>query len=222
MATLADFRTEVTSVLGLASSEQDLVDDWLNEGVADIVLRTRSKVIPATMALTAGVNDYTLSSSILALIDIYVTSGTTGYPLTRVSPAELFDYRRRETDATTPTRLYATAGSDLLMVYPTPSAADTISLLYVPYPTTLSSSSDTPSEIPPEWHKLVVFYALSRAADYDDDASSQMGESYLQRYERGIVEMRRQINRGGSYRLAPARLRRRIQVSSDPAVIQAF
>jgi len=225
LATLATFRTEVTAILGLdntVAGDQTLVDSWLNEGVESVVLRTRCKVLPATITLTAGTSNYTLPTAILAILDIYVTSGSSDYGLERASPSEIL-LRRRNSTNDSPPRLYAIDGANMLMVYPTPSAADTLHVTYTPRPATLASGSDTPSEIPSEWHKLVTFYALSRAADFDDDASSQMGERYRGLFEQGLAEMRRTLTVKGGRRLAPARVNpRKSRYPAHPSTSPAF
>jgi len=98
------------------------------------------------------------------------------------------------------------------MVWPTPSESGTITVYYVPRPATLSSGSDTPSEIPAEFHKLVEWYALAEAADYVDDESSGMGALYLQRYEKGIREALKAVSRKGG-KLAPNVPGRRTRIS---------
>jgi len=219
MATLTQFRAELAAVLGLdnnASGDQTYMDSFINEGVADVLLKTHCKAAPFTMALTAGQNNYTLSTDVLAIIELNVTSSS-DFTLERMTPAEILRLRRNS-NANSPSLSYAVSGADLLMLYPTPSSADTLTGIYVPRPATLASGSDTPSEIPAEWHKLVSFYALYRAADMDDDASSEMGERYRMLYDTGVREMRGAVYKHGG-KMAPIRLkaRRRQFVPHDPS-----
>ena len=209
MATLDDFRTELEGVLGLDNSltgDQPLMDLWINEGVVDVLMKTKATVLPFEMTLTANEGDYTLDTDILIIIDLFVTNQSSDYTLSRITPSELLDMRRN-VGASSPSRYYATSGANLLMLYPTPTAADTISGIYVPRPATLTDDTDEPTEIPAEWHKLVSFYALFRAADMDDDASSQMGERYRALYAEGVNQARASFYKHGGTRMAPARLR---------------
>lgn len=210
MSTLAQLRTEVSSILGLdntaSSAEQSLMDSWINEGVANVLVETHCKVLPFTMTLTAGEDDYTLSTDILALIDLFVDAASgDDFPVQRVTSSELLRMRMNASTAISPVMRYATSGSNLLMVYPTPSAADVLVGIYVPRPTTLSSASDTPSEVPAEYHRLIVQYACWRGADMDDDSSSEQGERYRGLYELGCGELRQAVKGKGGSRLAPAR-----------------
>lgn len=197
------------------AGDQGLIDGWVNEGVTDFLLRTRLKVSPATMTLTSGEDDYTLPTGILQIIDLYTTSGGNSYRLERVTPFEILELRRASGSTDSPARRYAVAGSNLLMVYPTPDAADTVTLYYVPRPATLSSGSDTPSEIPSEFHKAIELFALAEAADYDDDQTSAQGQRYRDEYEKWVQRARRAVTLKGGSRLAPTQVGRRRFVPHD-------
>lgn len=220
MATLSTFRTEIASVLGLDTSnaaELALIDSFVNEACTDILYRTSCKAVSGTISVSAGTTDYTLDTAVLSIFDMTMTSDSQDYRMERVPMAEILRLRVAQAAQTSPARLYATAGSNLLLIYPTPSVSGTITYYYVPRPATLSATADTPSEIPSEWHWLVVQRSLWRGADYDDDSSSQMGQNYLQMYERGIAEMRRSVSRKGGHRMAavlPGR-RKRLLLAHD-------
>lgn len=215
---LSQLRSEVANRLGLdnsTSGDQGSIDSWLNEGMTDVILKTACNIHPATFTLTSGTNDYTMSTSVMAILDAYVTSSSVDYPMQKVSVEELLEYRRNTVQVSPPT-YYALAGSNLFMVYPTPDSADTVHIYYVPRPTTLSATGDSPSDIPSEWHRLVYLYALWQGADYDDDGSSQQGERYRALYEQGLREFNRYQARKGRRRPAPATLRQnRLYVPHD-------
>jgi hypothetical protein len=222
VSTLATFRTNIAATLGLdntTSGDQGLIDGWINEGYQDVLLKTGCFVTADDSLLTAGTQDYAISQSILKTVGLTLTSGSSLYDLERRTVDEILDYRRTSSSPGLPW-IYAVAGANLLMLYPTPnSSTDTIRIYYVAAPTTLSAAGDTPSSVPPEWHKLIEWYALWRGADYDDDGSSQQGERYKTQYLDGIKEFRRVIRQKGGSRLAPARLRNRryTTVPSDPS-----
>ncbi len=199
MATLGTLRNVISSKIGLdATNDQALMDEWINQGVLDVMVRTRCTVSPATLSLSAGVVDYELDPDILRLTDVRTASNI---QLSPKSPDQLRDLRRSA--YTGAGRYYALDGANLFMVYPTPAAGDTITFYYIPRPATLLVTNDSPDEIPSEFHKLVEWYALAEAADYDDDGSSGIGSQYLGRYEKGIAEAKAAITRKGG-RLAPS------------------
>lgn len=211
MTTLAQFRTAVSSKVGLdnsTSGDQGLIDLWVNEGVADVVMRTGCRIRSATMSMTAGTSDYTLDTAIMKIYDAYVTVGSAQYQMEVASADDILTLRRTTTANASPAQYYAVAGSDLLMVYPTPATADTVTVYYVPRPSTLSISSDTPSEIPAEFQKAVEFYALREAADMSDDQSSQVGATYQALYEQWIKRINKWVWMKGNHRLPRAQVQR--------------
>lgn len=221
MTTLAQFRTAIANKLGLENAttgDQPSIDLWVNEGVLDVIMRTRSPVHGASAALTSGAGDYDLDTAIIELLDPYIitSDGAINQMVVRVAPREIIEMRRSATANVSPAQYYALAGANKLMVYPTPSAADTFAYYYVPRPSTLSLSSDAPSDIPAEWHKLVEWYALSEGGDYDDDQSSAQGERYRQLYNDGLKRFIRQIAMKAGRRLPRAQIRpNRVVISHD-------
>jgi hypothetical protein len=201
MATLANFRTRISAKLGLdntaSSSEQSLIDSWVNEGVNDVLMETQVYVTESTSALTNGQGDYTLDPNILAIKDIFVTSGSVQYILSHVSPDEIIQRRSATSTTSGPARLYAINGANNIMLYPAPSTGDTLTFWYVPRPTALSTGTDDPSDsahggIPTEWHKAIELYALWQGGDYADDDSSQQGERYHQAYEMWLKRVKKE------------------------------
>jgi hypothetical protein len=63
MSTLANFRTQVSQKLGMdntaGSTEQGLIDYWVNQAIVDILMETEVYVVEAQATLTAGQGDYT-------------------------------------------------------------------------------------------------------------------------------------------------------------------
>jgi hypothetical protein len=119
-----------------------------------------------------------LDSDILDIMDVYSTSGSQDYRMERISVPELLEMRRGASTMVGPARYYATAGANLLMVYPTPTGADELTVYFVPRPVTLAVGSDTPSEIPAEYHPAVEMYALWRLGSMRDDQTSSQGSRF--------------------------------------------
>lgn len=223
---LGDFRRRVSKVLGVentVSGDQVEIDEAINEGVLDMLRKANVVVQKGTATLTAGTADYTLDSDILRMIDVYVTASSRNYALEQLPVPQLLHYRHTNTDLTDTVRYYALAGSNTLMVYPTPNAADVVTIYYVPRPTALSDASHDPSEatyggIPKEFNRGIELYALWRCADMNDDKSSEQGERYRALYEAFIRECNRDVSRkGGSIlpRAATSRYRKIIPGRND-------
>jgi len=206
---LGDLRTAVAAATGLDTSDASelaLLDRWINEGVVDVLRRTRCYQEMATMALTAGLDgDYTLDSDVLQILDIWIDSDEG--PLTRVTPEEMLHLRRAASNDGV--SRYALAGSNLFMVYPEPSADVTAHLLVVPRPTKLSQPAHDPSTvtyggIPEELHPLVEMYATFRAGLFRRDASISASGLY-QIYEAEALRAARDTSAKGGRKLAPVK-----------------
>jgi hypothetical protein len=159
---------------------------WANDAVIDMLRRSHCYVLSSTMATTSGVGDYTLDSNILAIEDIYSTSSGSSFRLTRKSSTDLVNLRLASV-TTSPIQMYALSGANLLMIYPAPLQAATITIYYVPRPTALSDPVDDPSTstlggIPPEFHYGLELYMQWKAGEAFNDESSSNGESYRRQY----------------------------------------
>lgn len=213
MSTLAQFRSAVASKIGLdntTSGDQGFIDSWVNEGVTDILMRTDCRMRPAVLTMTPGVGDYTLDTAILKVYSAYVTTAGIPYWLEVTTVDQLLAMRRTTTANVSPAQFYAVGGSDLILIYPTPLTADILNMYYIPRPVVLSASSDTPTEIPTEFHKAVEYYALAQAGDFSDDTTSQGGQTYLQQYELWIRRINKWVWMKGAHRLPRAVVRRNL------------
>lgn len=205
--TLAQYRTRVAAELGLDSSaDQTLIDTRINEGYEKFLLATHCQVRSDTSTTTSGQGDYSLDTDILAVVTVDVTSNGEMDGMERVDAETIRRMRRSDDTSDSPPRYFAVEGSDMLMLYPTPSGSDTITFYFVPRPTALSASSDTPTAIPAEYHSALEFYAMWRLGSYDDDQSSAQGQRYREDYDREVNECRA-ANRGkGTRRLRSIRV----------------
>lgn len=175
------------------AADQARMTTWANQAVVDLLLRTRCYVTSSTASLSAGVKDYTLDSNILTATNVYVSGASE--PLMRVTPEELLNLRMGNQTVSSSMQYYAVNGSNMLMVYPTPSANDVLMVYYVPRPSAMSVSSHDPSNatyggIPSQYHKAIEYFVCAEAADDDDDASSAQGQRYRELYEREILRVR--------------------------------
>lgn len=212
MSTLADFRTAVSALVGLSGevggNEESYVDRWVNQGIVDFLLQTQCHVNCATLSFSSGVSNYNLPTAALAIQDVTYQSAaaSTTSRLQRVSPQEILRLREQSSNSSSVVSYYALNGNDLLMIYPTPSASDTLSIYYVPRPTALSVSSHDPSNesyggIPSEYHEAIEYYAAWKAADFDDSVSTQKGLMYQQQYLARLRQYRKAILRRGGRHL---------------------
>lgn len=231
MSTLNTLQSDVAGVLGLdfdaanpGNGDGPRLKGWANDAVLDMLRRTRCYVTTDTLNLTSGTGDYdllTLKPSWLEILDIYSTSGGANFRLQRLNPTDLINLRLFSVTSS-PEKMWALEGANLLMFYPSPLAADQVTVYYVPKPTAMSNTTDDPSSatfggIPTEFHYGLELYMQWKAADAFDDESSQNGETYRRMYlgdptarpgsaqGKGFIgTMREDILRKGGRHMGPA------------------
>lgn len=193
MSTLSTLQTDVAGVLGLdfnsgspSAGDGPRLLGWANDAVIDILLQTHCYILTASMTLTPGTGDYTIDPSILAIDDIYLTSGGANFRVRRLATTDLINLRLFQVNSA-PIQMYAVNGASMLMVYPTPLQADSLNIYYVPRPTAMANPTDDPSSgtyggIPAEFHYGIELYMQWKAGDAFDDESSSSGETYRRLY----------------------------------------
>ena len=120
--------------------------------------------------------------------------------------------------------VFALEGYDFLRIDPAAaSSSDVLHMDYIPAPTSWNSgtpASDTPPFVPSWGHPALEEYAKWKAADWDDDTSSQIGMMYQKNWEQMLKDARRRLNKmAGGW--APARVggrTRRRTVPTSPGV----
>lgn len=219
---LTTFRARITGALGLdntaSSTEQGLVDGWVNEGRDQLMVRAKLRVERTSAALTANTVAYELDASILQPIRV-VLNGTSGHPL---EPWSVDRINWANQNTVSPVRGYTILGTNYLMLAGAPSTGDSLDIIYIPAVTDMSSGSHDPSSatyggIPKLLHPTIEVYAKWKAADWDNNVSSQQGLVYKAGWEQGLKEARafRTKMRGP---VAPARVRRRSYSGYAPGV----
>jgi hypothetical protein len=87
---------------------------------------------------------------------------------------------------------YALVGLNQIEFYPTPGAADTLTIWAVKAPTALSANGDTPILPEPYASKVLEYGALAEAADFKGDPSEQ---EYRQLFEVWKGKLRTHLTR---------------------------
>jgi hypothetical protein len=224
---LEQIRNEVVRVIGLDNTasgpDETLVDQWASAAVLDVLLETRCYVRPVVMETTAEEADYDLPASILHVVDAYATDSAQTYRMKQASPVQINDMRvTSNVQQDAPATHFAVAGSNLLMLYPTPPSVYELTFYYVPRPTAMSFDAHDPSDtvyggVPVEFHRAIVKYACAEAADYRDDQTSQHGDRYRAAYERELAKIRKAVNQKGHTETAAFELAGRSYPPHDPS-----
>lgn len=197
-----------------ADEEYTLVGDLINEGVRNILSRTRLNVQCLHMHLSAGEQEYEIATLVLRMFSLSYG----GRDLEQVARDAL-------TDGT-----YALPGHNLIALGFPPTQDSEIEAWFTPSPTPMTTDNQDPADpaygnIEEQFQIALIHYACWRVSDMLDDTSSQLGERYRILYEgqdgNGAVgthlgQIKRAVNRramsGGRIRShRPAAL-----IDSDP------
>lgn len=206
--TYAELRTYVLNRLTISTAETariTQVNTAINQARYRLSAQFRLKKATTTLDFVADTETVTLPSDVVEILGIY-TSDWLLQPITEQEFAEL-----TSVNTTIGPQVYIVDGSSTtLRLRPIPSESETgaLSVSYVQRPAALSADSDTPSEMPAEFHDLIAEEAISKIAMSEEDfdlargaavVAAQLTEglrSYMNRRAGGTVA--RQVMRGFS------------------------
>ena len=161
-----------SQISGLASApgteDRALLDTWVNDGMVEIFVDTSCVVTKVTVTLTASVDEYAMDTGILRILEYAQLASAPSSALSIVSASEIL--QRRFTSSVGTVRRFAILGSNILIVNPTPVAADQILFYAVPYPDAVATTDDVHSTGLPLFGKRALeCYVLMRAMEYNHD-----------------------------------------------------
>jgi len=197
-STFQDLWLEVIAKVRLDSTNDlQKAKDWINQVYADVAAETEFEQDYATMALAIGSKVYTLDAAVLRIKQMYVTPAgqEQSRPLEPVSLEQILEWSASNgaTSANTGgVTHYALLGGRKIHVYPTPSAADTVTIYYVKLPTALSAAGDVPVLQEPYVTECLVNGASYKAAMFLKDPDAL---TFRQAYEASIRALRGHLRR---------------------------
>jgi hypothetical protein len=199
--------TYVAQVSGMSSAagsdDRALMDQWVNDAMVEVFLETSCVITQVTVGLTAGVDEYSLDTGILRVLEYAQLASSPSSTLTVTTAEDLL--QRRFTNQNGTVRRYAVMGGNVLLVSPAPAAADDIEFWAVPYPDTVATTTDIHSTgLPLYARRAIQCFMLWKAAEGNDDlAKAQYWEQQF-RVECGRIRKRgRDL---GGRKLAPSRI----------------
>lgn len=166
------------------------------------------------MNFTAGTNSYTLPSAVARIKGLFVTpaNSVATRPLRLTTLDQILTWRQANGGNAISNGFvlwYAILGGTDIEVYPTPQAADVLTIYYVSLPTALSANADVPSYLDePYASKVLEYGALAEAADFKGDPALQ---DYRQEFEVWKQKLRSHLTRKasgqpGQFHMFPSRL----------------
>ena len=162
----------------IGNDEVALIKQYLNDGVVNILTRTRPYTRKIDLVLSADTPIHDMSSEILALVDVEAP----GYGFLDRYTRE--DITRRQASLA-PGFAYE---EPLFWISPVPTKTSTITAYGIFRPTPLSGDNDDPSGpsnggLNPEFHEAIVMYALWKMGEYVQHEGSGQGERWRVQYE---------------------------------------
>lgn len=156
------------------------VRDWINISYTQACVETECNVTFATMTLTSGSGPYTLPAGVARIKQMFITpAGQTSAlqqsPLTLTTLDDILQ-KRRVGGVTPQAGAYSThytlLGINEFEVWPTPPAADVLTIYYAAFPTPLSANGDLPIIEEPYATYLLQYGALAQAGDWKGDPAA--------------------------------------------------
>lgn len=197
-STFSSIYTEVIDRVRLdADADTSRVKDWVNQVYAEVCIETEAIQDYSTMTMTAAQAVYTLDTSISRIKQMYVTPSGQGpsRPLQPTSIEQILEWSASNGATQTSNgsvTYYAVFGITDIQFYPTPAAADVVTVYFVKLPTALSGDSDVPALGEPYASNCLVEGACFEAALFIKDPDAQL---YKLRYDDAVKKLRGHLRR---------------------------
>jgi hypothetical protein len=202
--TYLDIQDQVLDITGASSPEErGRVKKIINEVYFDVVARlTLSVKSSGSITLVNLQGDYVLTAAPFSIVDfiamrsvIYNQSGTgVNNVLRQVTPAEIYDARNQTWSGFL--WAFAIEGANKLMLLPSPSTGDTMTLVYEYRPAAMATDSDTPADLLDEDVDTIITGAAFRVSRWKKPQLSIALEADFKR--RLDQAQARQSRQGGS------------------------
>jgi len=163
----------------ISVDERDLVKDFINDGVLDVITRTRPSTRVIDLNLSANTPIHDMANQIISLLDVEWPNQY-GF-LGRMSREDITNAQAQSI----PGFAYE---EPLLWISPVPTVATAIRAYGVFRPDPLVGDTDDPQQmsyggLAPEFHQAIVNYALWKGGEYTHHDLSGMGERWRLTYE---------------------------------------
>ena len=190
-ATFLDLQEAVIAKVNLdATNDRQKVKDWINHAYAQACEDTDANLVVDTMALTAGQFRYVLPTSICRIDQMYVTALGATTPSEPLELTTLDDLMRKRAcgPATGSATHYALGGLSVFEVFPTPSAADVLTLYMSEFPVPLVNNGDVAVLQEPFGSRLLELGALVQAAEFKGDQQGAMWKAQHDEWMRKFTQ----------------------------------
>lgn len=161
---LTQLQNEVLSH-GFDATYKPRVTIWLNEACQRVAraVMTPELTKSATLTCTPGSNLLSAPSDIVRIVSLYDEDNKR-----QLMPETFVEVQAHGEQVSNPVVYALDESNNSLRLYPTPTAANSLTLTYYGTPKTLSAPTDEP-DTPEAYQDLLITYALSKAFRAEDD-----------------------------------------------------
>lgn len=176
------------------------VQSIINQVYLELHALLKLRIVSTVKTLTANVGDYSIVNDLLItdmqdLRHITIVDSVTAqaYVLEPAQPDYILLFRQTQSTAGGNMNYYALDGIDKLMFFPAPTSTTTqATISYVARPAVLVNGTDVPTNIPVEFHDVIVLGSISRAVR---TMHPMYYQQYYAAYRGGINDIRKWQNR---------------------------
>lgn len=197
MATLGELVRDLKARLDERGSSRAFENDdlrrWIYEGARDVARRAEILQDTATIAVSAGTNEYSVPTDTVRIYRVvWVPTGGQQYPLEHQEFNSMDSAGWTWTNAEGYPAVFTLWGYPpnlKIVLYPTPSVTGSLNLWYYRFPAALDDDGSDDQEtvdVPNGWEDLVTIYAEAIALRKDSD---QRWMESKQMYEATLAEM---------------------------------
>ena len=195
--------------------------DWVNQTYSEVAVELEVLQDVDTMTLTASQYLYVLDSAISRIKQMYVTPTGQGQsrPLVPTSVEQLLEWSSANGNSTAnqgSVTHYAMVGLTDIQFFPTPRAADVVTLTYVKIPDALVATTDVPIFQEPYNSSCLIEGACYKAAMFLQNPDAVL---YKQNYDAAVARFRGHLRRREGSMTRQFRMTRgSMVIPSDPSI----
>lgn len=193
--------TSVSDATG--TDDRELLDGWVNEGIAQVFQDTQSVVTQVNVTLTAGVDEYAIDRGILTVLNYAQSTANPSAKISQIPAQDILE--RRFLASTGEIRYFSVLGGNILIFSPTPSAAQVIHFYVVPVPDAIATSADlADTGLPTYAERAVECYVYEKC--FEQQRDYQSAQYWAAQYNAECGNVRKTMRRQGGRTLPAGRI----------------
>ena len=178
--TFLQLKQRVYDLLGL-TGESSLVVRLVNEAKDELVTAAKWWWLETstTQLFTSDTRTYTLGTDVASVVDLFTS---TGIPIDFVHRTVYENLYRESATTAANAKVYTvvgggSSGQPVLSVWPTPGVNSIGTVRYLKRIPDMALDTESPAQIPPEYHFAIVKGAIAKFREWEDDPRADSARS---------------------------------------------